>query len=236
VARLAILSYHKVGEPAPDGWETWYYVPQEVFDRHLAQVREHGWEPIDAARLLDGLAGAMKLPEQAVHVTFDDAYRMLIEQALPVMAEHGCPGTVFVPTDYVGSFNDFDYGQSREPREAICSWDDLARMQAAGLAIQSHSAAHRAFSDLEDAELEAELERSKAAIEARLDTSVEMLAFPYGDGGRDADATSRLVQAHGYRAACLYGGGPFDPTGADAFRLTRIAVGRDTDLAAELSA
>jgi peptidoglycan/xylan/chitin deacetylase (PgdA/CDA1 family) len=234
VARLAILSYHKVGEPAPGGWETWYYVPRETFGRQLAQLREGGWEPVDVGRVLGALAGVEPLPERAVHVTFDDAYRMLVDAALPLMAEHGFPGTVFVPTDYVGGFNDFDYGQSREPREAICDWEDLARLAAGGIAIQSHGAAHRAFSDLDDPELEIELRRSKAEIEERLAGPVEMLAFPYGDGGRDPAATTRLIEACGYRAACLYGGGAFDPASADPFRLERIAVGRDTDLAAEL--
>jgi peptidoglycan/xylan/chitin deacetylase (PgdA/CDA1 family) len=235
VSRLAILSYHKVGEPAPGGWETWYYVPRDTFAGHLEQLRAGGWEPVDSALLLAALAGDEALPERAVHVTFDDAYRMLVQQALPVMAQHGFAGTVFVPTDYVGGFNDFDYGQSREPREAICGWDDLARLQEGGIAVQSHGAAHRSFSDLADAELEAELARSKAAIEDHLGGAVEMLAFPYGDAGRDPSATSRLAQACGYRAACLYGGGPLDPAAADPFQLTRVAVGRDTDLVAALA-
>ena len=233
MARLAILSYHKVGEPAAGGWETWYYVPRDTFRRHLEQLREGGWEPVDAARVLAALAGE-RLPERAVHLSFDDAYRMLVDQALPAMAEYGFPGTVFVPTDYVGRSNDFDYGQSAEPAEAICAWEDLARLQAGGVAVHSHGAAHRACSDLDDAQMEHELTRSKAAIEERLGGAVEMFAFPYGDGGRDPEATGRLIERCGYRAACLYGGGAFDPTSADPFRLERIAVGRDTDLAAEL--
>src|SRR5918997_3908783 len=26
---LAILGYHKIGEPPPDGWQTWFYVPTD---------------------------------------------------------------------------------------------------------------------------------------------------------------------------------------------------------------
>jgi hypothetical protein len=63
-----------------------------------------------------------------------------------------------------------------------------------------------------------------------------MLAFPYGDGGSDPAAMTRCIEYCGYRAACLYGGGPFDPPWADPFRLTRIAMGSDTELAAELAA
>jgi peptidoglycan/xylan/chitin deacetylase (PgdA/CDA1 family) len=232
LSRLAILSYHKVGEPAPGGWETWYYVPRAQFREHLEQLVTEGWEPLDAAGVIGAVTGAATLPEKAVHVTFDDAYRMLVDEALPLLREYGFPGTVFVPTEYVGGVNDFDFGKSREPREPICSWDELRLLQEAGMSIQSHGVTHRAVSDLDEAALVEELAQSKDAIESQLGEPVEWFAFPYGDPGRDPVATSRALQSCGYRAACLYGGAgdPFDPASSDPFRLSRVAVGRDTGL------
>ena len=32
---VAILSYHKIGPPAPGGWESWYYVSEETFRHQL---------------------------------------------------------------------------------------------------------------------------------------------------------------------------------------------------------
>ena len=31
---LAMLAYHKIGAPAPGGWETWNYIPEETFAAH----------------------------------------------------------------------------------------------------------------------------------------------------------------------------------------------------------
>lgn len=231
---LAILSYHHVGPPPPDGWDTWYYVPEATFVDHLEHLRSEGWQPIDATAFLAGLKSPAALPERAALLTFDDAYSSLAKVALPCLLEFGFPGVVFAPTRYIGGKNDFD-SDSHEPPTSICGWGDFELLELNGVSVQSHGVSHRAFSDLSVAEIEAELAESKAMLEARLRSSVELFAFPYGDAGADGDLVRKALQRCGYKAACLYGGGPLDPMAADPYRLDRVAIGRDTDLAAELA-
>jgi hypothetical protein len=74
-------------------------------------------------------------------------------------------------------------------------------------------------------------------LEAELDRPVELLSYPFGDGGdagADPPVFRRAVARAGYRAACLYKGGVVHWPIADPHRLTRIAVGPDTDLGREL--
>ena len=56
VSRIAVLGYHKVGPPGPGAWETWFYVPEDVFAAHLTALRDGGWQPVDGATFLRGLA------------------------------------------------------------------------------------------------------------------------------------------------------------------------------------
>ena len=63
---------------------------------------------------------------------------------------------------------------------------------------------------------------------------MDALTYPYGDAGRDPEASARLLRRLDYRAAFLYGGGRFAAEAADRYRLPRLAVGPDTDLAEEL--
>jgi len=233
--RLAILGYHQVGGPPIGGPGASYYVPQRVLNTQLGQLREAGWQFVDADTLIAALAGEGTLPSLAALVTFDDGYRTLLDHALPVLSEYECPAVVFVPTDHIGGHDTFDYGSSHRPGEELCDWDDLRRLEQAGIAVQSHSASHRAFSDLGPDELRAELAGSKKKLERELEREVRLLAYPYGDAGLDADLTADLLEETGYSAACLYGGGPFDPWQADPFRLARIAVGPGTDIRAKLS-
>jgi peptidoglycan/xylan/chitin deacetylase (PgdA/CDA1 family) len=225
---LAILGYHKIGEPPPGGWHTWFYIPEEIFVGHLSYLREHGWRVIDLLALFRGIAAPESLPERAALITFDDGYRSMRTVALPWVLRFGYPAVLFVPTDYIGGLNGFDAGQ--EPEEAICDWDDLRELERLGVSIQSHGASHRSFSKLRLPELEEELTRSKITLEAGLEKPVEVFAYPYGDGGTNPRLTGRALERTGYRAACLYEGGPNPLPIVEPYRLTRLAMGPGTDL------
>src|SRR5262245_33451802 len=112
---LAILGYHKIGAPPPSGWDSWYYVPEETFHRHLVFLRDQGWLVIDAALLLQALSGGAELPPRAALLTFDDGYRCVREVALPWLRRFGYPAVAFVPTQFVGGFNTFDDAEPVEP-------------------------------------------------------------------------------------------------------------------------
>lgn len=241
---LAILGFHKIGEPPPDGWETWFYIPEAVFVEQLRILQEDGWQVIDLATFLRGLAAPNILPERTALLTFDDGYRSMRTVTLPLLVEFGYPAVLFVPTDFIGERNSFD---TAEPEEVLCDWDDLVELGRQGVSVQSHGASHRPFSDLTPVEQEEELRRSKSTLEAGLGKRVEVFSYPYGDDGvssypyGDDGASSQILrrvrealELAGYRAACLYGGGPTRLPAADPYRLTRLAVGPDTDLQAEL--
>jgi peptidoglycan/xylan/chitin deacetylase (PgdA/CDA1 family) len=226
---LAILGYHKIGEPPPSGsWQTWFYVPEEVFVGHLSCLQKQGWQVIDFLALLRGITAPESLPERAALLTFDDGYRSMRTVALPWLLRFGYPAVLFVPTDYIGGFNGFDAGY--EPEEAICDWDDLRELERLGVSIQSHGASHRSFSKLGLPEQKEELARSKITPEAGLEKPVEAFAYPYGDGGAEPRSTGKALERAGYRAACLYKGGPNPLPIAEPYRLTRLAMGLDTEL------
>jgi peptidoglycan/xylan/chitin deacetylase (PgdA/CDA1 family) len=225
---VAILSYHKIGEP-PDGWDSWYYVSRSTFREHLAILRDRGWATVDCRTFLDALEQPGRLPGPSALVTFDDAYQSLVREAVPVLEEAGAPGVVFVPVDYIGGTNVFDADE--EPDEPICSWDDLATLARHGVSVQSHGVRHAAMSDLDPDAQRVELEASRRVLESTTGTNVDLFAFPYGDGGTDAAAMAAAVEGAGYRAAFAYGGGPADLATADRYYLPRLAMGPDTDLA-----
>jgi peptidoglycan/xylan/chitin deacetylase (PgdA/CDA1 family) len=225
---VAILGYHKVGPPAPGSWETWFSVPEDVFASQLRALQDGGWQPVDSVAFLEGLARPEALPERAALITFDDGYRSVLEVALPLLERFGYPGVIFVPTEYVGRTNLFDHDD--EPQEPLCDWDDLRELLRRGIAVESHGASHRTFSELTPSDRADELERSKAALEAELGQVVQLFAYPYGDDGGAAPQ----VREAGYRAAFGYGGGPIALPPEDGFRIERLALGPDSDLEAML--
>ena len=229
---LAVLGYHKIG-PSPVGFPaTWFYIPEETFTKHLTFLEEEQWEVIDLETFLRGLEHPETLPDRAVLLTFDDGCKSITGAALDCLRRFGFAAVVFVPADYIGKTNLFDSGV--EPEETICDWDDLKKLEAAGVSIQSHSASHRKFSTLDLEELEQELIGSKATLEAGLGESVTAIAFPFGDSGSDRAETEALLVKAGYRAAFLYGGGPVDSGKLHRYRVPRLAMGPEADLRALL--
>jgi peptidoglycan/xylan/chitin deacetylase (PgdA/CDA1 family) len=230
--KLAILSFHKIGEPPSGGMNTWFYTPEETFARQLVYLRTNGWEVIDQSRFLRGLEDPEGLPHCCALITFDDGYRSMRTVVLPLLRRFGFPAILFVPTDYIGGRNTFDSGS--EPDESICDWDDLKELERGGVSIQPHGVSHRRFSELDLEQQKVELQHSKAAIEDRLGRRAEIFAFPYGDDGMNPQIVRQELEHAGYRAACLYRGGPMSFPLANPYRLPRLAMGPTTDLEAAL--
>ncbi|HLH63582.1 MAG TPA: polysaccharide deacetylase family protein [Ktedonobacteraceae bacterium] len=229
---LAILSYHKIGKPAVPDWDTWFHIPEAIFANQLSYLRENSWQVIGLEDFLRSLTAPDSLPERSVLLTFDDGYRSMRRVALPLLVELGYPAVVFVPTDFIGGHNWFDI--DNEPEDIMCDWDDLRELERCGVSVQSHGVSHRTFSELDLAQQKEELLRSKAVLEEGLGKSITVFAYPYGDAGVDADMQQNLLRECGYIAACLYGGGPVRLPISDPYRLSRVAMGPDTDLEVEL--
>src|SRR2546425_3416834 len=154
---VAILSYHKIGEPYLGGSKSWFYIPERTFLDHLNMLQESCWAVMGLPEFLKGLNDPETFPERAALLTFDDGYRSMREVAIPLLGRFGYPSVMFVPTDYIGGYNTFDDGI--EPREPICDWNDLRELARAGVSIQSHGASHKKFSELTLTEIEQELLR-----------------------------------------------------------------------------
>jgi len=234
LSRLAVLGFHKIGAPPPGCSCTWFYISEAIFERFLHLLQKNRWHVIDGETFLSGLENPVSLPKRTVLLTFDDGYLSMRHIALPILRSFGFPSVLFVPTDFIGSTNDFDAGL--EPQEPMCGWNDLEELQCGKVSIQSHGVAYRRFSTLDDMQLRREMEHSKKLIEARLGNTVNMFSFPYGDDGREPRVTASMLRETGYSAAFLYGGGLNATPVHDRFAFKRLAMGPDTDLAALVEA
>jgi peptidoglycan/xylan/chitin deacetylase (PgdA/CDA1 family) len=231
--QVAVLAYHRLGDAPPGDWNDWFYVHEDDFAEHLQFLARMDWSVITLSDLIIGLVNPSAIPPRSVLITFDDADATLVSVGLPQLRRFGLPAVVFVPTKFVGGTNSFDAGN--QPPERICSWEDLSELARHDVSIQAHSVSHRPFTELGLSDIQRELRSCKAILEDRLNHHVEAFAYPFGDMGSDPSRTEGVLLECGYRAAFLYGGRcPWPLTGVRRFCLPRLAMGRDTDLAAEL--
>ena len=227
--KVAVLAYHKIGEPSIKGWHTWNYVPDKVFEKQLQYLKDDAWQVIDEKQFLDGLDQPETLPHKAALITFDDGYRSNLEVAVPILKRFSYPAIVFVPTAFIGGYNAFDAEISFEPKESICTWNELRALERNKVSVQSHGVNHFHFSELSLKQLLEEIQQSKKILEENLDKPINLFSFPYGDNKKDSIEVEKVLSEQGFKAAFLYGGPSVKFPLSSPFNLSRIPVGPDTD-------
>jgi peptidoglycan/xylan/chitin deacetylase (PgdA/CDA1 family) len=96
-SRPLVLMYHAVGV-RPRGTDPYnLFVPPAALEDQLRALLDRGWRPL---RLADYLAGSGDGREFLI--TFDDGYRSVHAEALPVLRRLGVPATVFVLPGVLG--------------------------------------------------------------------------------------------------------------------------------------
>lgn len=227
---ITVLGYHKIGNYPPDGWYTWSYIPADVFEKQLQFIKENNWTVLSYNEFRSALSNPAQFPEKSILITFDDGYQSNLKIAVPILKKYNFPAVMFVPTAFIGSYNAFDADIFYEPKEEICTWEELIELERSGISIQSHSVTHPHFSDVSTENLQMEISKSKEVLEQRLNKKIEALSFPYGDSGFDSLETESILTKAGYIAAFLFDDKLNNPVIDNTFRISRLAVGPDTIL------
>lgn len=189
-----MLCYHAVSER----WDAPLSVTPERLERQLSSLVRRGYQGATFAE-----AVSRPPAPRTVAVTFDDAYRSVLELAKPCLERLGLPGTVFVPTRFAGSDGPMSWpgidhwlGGDHEHELVPLDWDELRGLASAGWEIGSHTVSHPHLTELDDTALEAELAESRATCEERLGSACPSIAYPYGDVNA---RVARATQTAGYR-------------------------------------
>jgi peptidoglycan/xylan/chitin deacetylase (PgdA/CDA1 family) len=177
----AILTWHAIDES-----QSPICVGEAAFADQVAFLASRR---VRVTRLADILAAE----DDAVALTFDDAFASFTERAWPRLRDAGLPATVFVVTDHVGECN--RWGNRREPGIpdlALASWDSLARVAAEGAEIGCHSRRHPRLDTIDDAALEEETYGACQILRERLGVAATSYCYPFGVAGRrERDVAAR---------------------------------------------
>lgn len=220
--RALVLCYHAV---SPD-WDAPLSVTPEALSEHLAYLVRRGYTGATFSDIAQGRSTG-----KVVAVTFDDAYRSVHRLARPILESFGLPGTLFVPTRYVGREEPMVWpgiddwvGGPHEAELVPMSWDEVRELRDAGWEIGSHTVSHPKLTTVSDEELEEELTASRATCEEQTGAPCESIAFPYGDhDDRVVAATARA----GYLAAATL---PSRMPGEQPLRWPRVGVYNADDM------
>lgn len=209
---LRILLYHRIS----DGRDPLALGPAK-FRAQMEYLAESGMRAVDAVTALD-LLYAGQLEPRTVAITFDDGFRDVLDNAQPVLAEHGFSATVFVSTAVI----DGEVSYSWAPSDAVtASWAEIRSMEASGvLRFEPHSRTHPDLTRLGDEEAREEISGSKLDLERQIERETHAFCYPSGFfSSRECD----LVRESGlrYGLSCEPGA---NTASTDPFLVHRIQI------------
>lgn len=121
-----VLLYHHVSERTPAATS----VTPAQFAEHLQKLADEGFQVVRLDELVERVRAGEPAQSRLAAITFDDAYRSILENALPLLKQQGWPATVFVATEAVGQGGN------------IMSADDLRALEREGWLLTNHGHQH----------------------------------------------------------------------------------------------
>jgi peptidoglycan/xylan/chitin deacetylase (PgdA/CDA1 family) len=188
--RVAILGYHDFSATAP---ETAMRLRTSKFRNQMAALRQLGITVISLDDFLAWKRGAKPIPEKSALITFDDGWKSVYTDALPILKEFGYPFTLYLYKNYI------DGGGK------ALTTDMIKDMLQQGASLGSHSVSHpypvtikthrnKGAHDF-DGFLRKEMGESKRFIEAKFAAKVTTYAYP---GGYVAEEMLPIADEFGY--------------------------------------
>ena len=210
---LLVLLYHAVDAPPLFHRPRGLYVTPQLLARQLRELQEA--RPAEFTTL--GEWNRQRPAARQVAVTFDDAYRSLFVNGLPVLQELGVRAITYVVVSLIGKTNEWDHGTEAR-HEPLMDRAQLGEWISSGHEIGSHGLTHRDLTTLTLEKARREIVESKMRLEESFGQPIRHFCYPYGGWN---EAVRAMVEEAGYETASTTIPG-INPATADAFTLQRI--------------
>ncbi len=218
---LVVLIYHRVGGESGSEVD----LPAPLFEAQMSALAATG-RVVDLAHglaYLEATAGSEDRGQPGpIAITFDDGTADFVDVALPIVARHKIPVTLYAATEFI------DEGRPFPNDGSPVSWAGLAEAVASGFVqIGSHTHRHRLLDRLPDSEVNDELDRSIDLIGDHL--GLEAIDFAYPKAVPGSAYADRAVRAR-FRSAALAGTHANIAGHTDQCRLARSPIQRSDEL------
>ena len=173
LSAAVIIQYHHVDDKTPPITS----VTVQQFAEHMRYLADNDFNVWPLPDIIHALKNNAPLPDKVIAITFDDGYKSVLENAVPLLRKYHFPYTIFVNTDLIGHSRDF------------MSWKQLHQLNKEGATIANHTTAHSHLVRQRPEEgyyqwsqrIENEITQAEAEINKQMGESPGLLAYPYGE-------------------------------------------------------
>ena len=215
--KLPVIMFHHINDiteiPSTDTIGIGLRVNPVVFEQQLLYLQATGYQTINMDDFYNYSKGYKKLPPKPVLLTFDDGYKDSFTKAFPILQKYKMKGDFAIITKVVGQ-NDYMNWDDIKALQAAGNSISSHTLWHCSLAypIDKTRGVYRptpisGSSDLRDcpvmndgsqldsAQVNGELVKSKAVLEQNLGTPVHAIIYPFGHWNKQ---TEEMAKAAGY--------------------------------------
>lgn len=186
-----ILIYHYIDE---------YSV--ESFNRQMAYYSKN-YRILSLDEFVKALDAKEGIRDNILCITFDDAYRNVYRNAVPVLDKYNIKPCIFAPVGFMETSESKKYVKNNMKSTIIdepISWEELRNLAERGYEIGSHGWGHVDFGK-RDIDYELEFLKSKITLQDRLGCEVKYFAFPFGKRNQITQTALEMAKRYGYSKA-----------------------------------
>lgn len=99
--KLIILFYHGITEN--EGYLNPYHIPKSKFEKQILYLKKKKYNFISLMNWINIIKTKQKLKNNNVIITFDDGYKNVIDNAYPILIQHGIKGCLYIVSYIIGT-------------------------------------------------------------------------------------------------------------------------------------
>ncbi len=205
-SNAVILAYQRVGEDTSPATS----ISEEQFASNIRELIDGNYHIAPLGEIVDALTRNEELPDHTVAITFDGAYRSILNKAVPLLLGHHMPFTIFFSSDQTD-------GNTPE----YMNWDDIKRLKKdQGVTLGLHPSSYTRLTDTPPDEMRRQVNNALARYREELKNDPSFFAYPFGEYTK----TYRdIVAESGFKAAFGQQSGVAWPE-SDMFALPRFSI------------
>ena len=208
--KIPVLLYHSISN---DNSNVSLNINQ--FENQIIYLKKRNFKTID----FDNINNKK---EKKIIITFDDSYKDLISNALPILKKYEFNATCFAVSNYLGSKNIWDLGKNNYVEKELMNKNDLREWVSNGMSVGSHTHNHHDLTKLNKNEISNQLNKSKKILENITGSEVINFSYPYG---KVNNLVYKMTKKY-FKIATTTNRGRFDNNVHDLYLIPRIDMGK----------
>jgi len=189
------------------------------FEKHIIFLKKRYYKTINFDEV-------NSTKNKQIIITFDDGYKDLLSDVLPILKKYDFKATCFVVSGLLGKKNTWDVSKKNFVPKHLMNTNDLREWIDNGMSIGSHSHNHVDLTTLKANEINNELIYSKKFLEDKIGVNINNFSYPYGKVNNSVYKITKQI----YKKATTTNRGRFNTTKHDLHLIPRIDMGKKLSL------